>query len=89
DVLRDNLERAVELLADTLMNPLVTPEEVEEQKAVIGFQLEDTMSEVTMRESLMTAAFKGEPLGRPYWCPASALPKLEAKMVREFRKRSV
>lgn len=34
DVLRDNLERAVELLADTLINPLVTPEEVEEQKAV-------------------------------------------------------
>ncbi|CBJ31604.1 Mitochondrial Processing Peptidase alpha subunit [Ectocarpus siliculosus] len=87
DVLRDNLERAVELLADTLINPRVTPEEVEEQKAVIGFQLEDTMPEVTMRESLMTAAFKGQPLGRPYWCPKSALPKLEANMVRSFRKR--
>ncbi len=45
------------------------------------------MPDVTMRESLMTAAFKGEPLGRPYWCPASALPKLEASMVRGFRKR--
>jgi len=34
DVLRDNLERAVELLADTLINPQVTPGEIEEQKAV-------------------------------------------------------
>lgn len=34
DVLRDNLERAVELLADTLINPRDTVEEVEEQKAV-------------------------------------------------------
>lgn len=34
DVLRDNLERAVELLADTIINPQVTPEEIEEQKAV-------------------------------------------------------
>ena len=34
DVLRDNLERAVELLADTLINPRNTVEEVEEQKAV-------------------------------------------------------
>lgn len=34
DVLRDNLERAVALLADTLLNPQITPEEIEEQKAV-------------------------------------------------------
>lgn len=54
---------------------------------MIGFQLEDTVPEVTMRESLMTAAFEGEPLGRPYWCPASALPRLDAGMVRGFRKR--
>lgn len=52
-------------------------------RQVVGFQLEDTMPEVT----LMTAAFEGEPLGRPYWCPASVLPKLEAGMVQGFRKR--
>lgn len=34
DVLRDNLEPAMELLADTLVNPRVTAVEVEEQKAV-------------------------------------------------------
>lgn len=45
------------------------------------------MPEVMMREALMTAAFSGEPLGRPYWCPPSALPKLEASMVRDFRRR--
>ncbi|CAM9090153.1 unnamed protein product [Ascophyllum nodosum] len=87
DVLRDNLEPAMELFADTLVNPRITAEEVEEQKAVMGFQLEDIMPEMTMREALMTAAYPGEPLGRPYWCPAPALPRLEASMVRDFRKR--
>eukprot|EP00904_Undaria_pinnatifida_P000971 jgi/Undpi1/10875/HiC_scaffold_3.g01401.m1 len=87
DVLRDNLERAVELLADTLVNPRDTVKEVEEQKAVIGFQLEDTLPDVMMREALMTAAFAGQPLGRPYWCPAAAVPRLEAYMVQGFRRR--
>ncbi len=34
DVLRDNLEPAVALLADTLIDPQVTLGEIEEQKAV-------------------------------------------------------
>ena len=54
---------------------------------VIGFQLEDTMPDVMMRESLMTAAFSGEPLGRPYWCPPAAVPRLAASMVQGFRRR--
>lgn len=42
DVLRDNLEPALGLLADTIVNPRVLPEEVEEQKAVstsLSFQV--------------------------------------------------
>ena len=54
---------------------------------VIGFQLEDTLPDVMMREALMTAAFAGQPLGRPYWCPAAAVPRLEAYMVQGFRRR--
>lgn len=56
---------------------------------VMRFQLEDTMPEVVLREALMTAAFPGEPLGRSYWCPIEALPRLEASMVRDFRNRCV
>ncbi|CAM9328061.1 unnamed protein product [Discosporangium mesarthrocarpum] len=87
DVLRDNLEPAMALLADSVLTPLLTHEEVQEQKAVIQYHLDETTADGLMKEALMAAAYPGHPLGQPYLCPPSALPGLHAEMVRDLRGR--
>jgi mitochondrial-processing peptidase subunit alpha len=68
DVLRDHLEPATELLADSVMNPLMSNEEVEMQKNIVNLQMEDMMPDTLMKEALQAAAYVGQPLGKPHMC---------------------
>jgi mitochondrial-processing peptidase subunit alpha len=71
DVLRDYLDPAMDLLADVVLSPSMTEEEVEEQKVVMQYQMEDILPDMLMKEALQGAAYPGQQLGRPHFCPAA------------------
>lgn len=100
DVLRPNVGEALHVLAETILRPRVTPEEVEECRAVMGFQHEEWYrqggvgTEVALGEGLQIAAYsplenqqqQQQQLGRPHFCPAEALGSLSSDAVERFRR---
>jgi processing peptidase subunit alpha len=85
DILRPSVEEATELLASTILTPLITQEEVSEMKQVMEYQMQDMIPELKMGEGMHVAAYKGSQLGRTHFCPPDNISHLNAEMVHEFR----
>lgn len=87
ECLRDHVESAVEILADTLLRPQLAEWDIEEQRKVIGYELEqmETHAQSVLTEMLHSAAYGGQsPLGRPLWCPSRNLAKLGEAEIRAY-----
>ena len=71
DILRPNVEQAVQLLSQVLLEPQFLPHEVDEAKQAILFQsLPDvTPPELLLQEALQSAAYgSDQQLGQPHFC---------------------
>lgn len=91
DVLRPNVEVAMEVMADTILRPRIEEADVEAMKRVIEFQHMDMLPEVKLGEGLQIAGYGSidgevQQLGRPHFCPLEALPALNAEVVHNFRR---
>ena len=91
DVLRPNVETAMEIMADTILRPKIDDAEVVELKRVIEFQHLDMLPEVKLGEGLQISGYgpidgKEQQLGRPHFCPLEALPNLNAEVIQNFRR---
>jgi processing peptidase subunit alpha len=72
DVLRDDLEQAIQLLAESLLEPTITAEELEHQKLIVNFGREELEQnpQMLVTEEIHSAAYGEEtPLGQPLFCP--------------------
>eukprot|EP00571_Detonula_confervacea_P006250 CAMPEP_0172320174 /NCGR_PEP_ID=MMETSP1058-20130122/39859_1 /TAXON_ID=83371 /ORGANISM="Detonula confervacea, Strain CCMP 353" /LENGTH=582 /DNA_ID=CAMNT_0013035385 /DNA_START=67 /DNA_END=1815 /DNA_ORIENTATION=+ len=94
DVLRPNVDKAFNLMGETIKCPMIEEAEVEEMKQVIQFQMMDMMPQLSMGEGMQMAAYgpvEGgkvlQQLGRPHFCTAEALPNLTAQSVHAFREQ--
>ena len=88
DLLRPNVEKALDLLHQVLLNAQFLPQEVEDAKRALEFQAMDLPPELLLGEALQTAAYgSDQQLGQPHFCPAEALPQLSAETVHEFWQR--
>lgn len=75
DILRPNVEEAMEILAETILRPRILPEEVEEMKQVMFYQYEERHqpggmgSEIALGEGIQLAAYRGQnqQLGRVHF----------------------
>mmetsp|Transcript_6749 Transcript_6749/g.9530 ORF Transcript_6749/g.9530 Transcript_6749/m.9530 type:complete len:571 (+) Transcript_6749:156-1868(+) len=85
DILRPNVEKAMELLTDVVLRPKFMDYEVEDCKKAIDYQYMDMMPEISLGEILQGAAYgSDQQLGKPHFCPPEALPNLTADTVHEF-----
>lgn len=68
------LEKVVDILSDVVLRPLITPEEMEDARAAISFELESLNlrpdPEPLLMEMIHAAAFRDNTLGLPKICPA-------------------
>eukprot|EP00898_Chlorokybus_atmophyticus_P006707 jgi/Chlat1/7037/Chrsp56S06707 len=85
DILRPHLAPAVELLADSVLNPAFFPWEVKEQLNKMKSEIEDLKNNLQsmVLEALNSVAFTGG-LGRPLIAPEHALGTLNASLLEEF-----
>ena len=85
DILRPNVEKAMHLLQQTLLEPQFLSYEVEDAKRTMEYQALDLPPELIMEEALQTAAYgMDQQLGKPHFCPMDALGDLNETVLKDF-----
>ncbi|TMW60009.1 hypothetical protein Poli38472_000051 [Pythium oligandrum] len=90
DVLRDNVDKAMDILADSVLNVELVEEEIEHIKAIMSFQTEDLMEnpQALLQEYIHLAAYgEHQALGRPLQCPLDKIEALTLDTVANFRRK--
>jgi processing peptidase subunit alpha len=96
DVLRPNVDKAMGMLKDVVLQPRLDDKTVEDMKRVIEFQWMDMVPEVVLGEGLQIAGYgviskdglvpmEEQQLGKSHFCPLESLPLLTAETVMKFR----
>jgi processing peptidase subunit alpha len=78
----------VALLAETIRNPLITEEEVEQQLETASYEIGEIWSkpELILPELVHMAAYKDNTLGNPLLCPNERLAEIDKSVIEAYRK---
>ncbi|KAH0547567.1 hypothetical protein FGG08_000292 [Glutinoglossum americanum] len=78
---------AVALLAETIRNPLITEEEVQQQLATAEYEIGEIWSrpELILPEMVHMAAYKDNTLGNPLLCPKERLGQINRDIIQHYR----
>ncbi|KAI1144397.1 peptidase M16 inactive domain-containing protein [Hypoxylon sp. FL0543] len=79
--------KATELLADTILHPRITEEEVSGELLTAEYEINEIWKKpaLILPELLHLAAFKGNTLGNPLLCPIERIPEINSSVVRTYR----
>ncbi|KAL1624365.1 Mitochondrial-processing peptidase subunit alpha [Neofusicoccum ribis] len=82
------VEDCVGLLAETIRDPLITQEEVEQQLDTAAYEIGEIWSkpELILPELVHMAAYKDNTLGNPLLCPQERLEEIDRNVVEAYRK---
>ena len=85
-VFKHDVEQMMELLADTIQNPVYSDEELDMQKQSMLFELNEMYSkpEVVLPEIIHYAAYKENTLGNPLICPHEHIEAKDKKQLVDF-----
>jgi processing peptidase subunit alpha len=78
----------VGLLAETIRDPLITEDEVQQQLETADYEIGEIWSkpELILPELVHMAAYKDNTLGNPLLCPKERLPLINRNVVEAYRK---
>lgn len=78
----------VGLLAETIRDPLITEDEVQQQLETADYEIGEIWSkpELILPELVHMAAYKDNTLGNPLLCPKERLPMINRDVVEAYRK---
>ncbi|KAF2083988.1 putative mitochondrial processing peptidase alpha subunit [Saccharata proteae CBS 121410] len=81
------VEDCVALLAETIRDPLITEEEIQQQLETAQYEIGEIWSrpELILPEAVHMAAYKGNTLGNPLLCPAERLSEINRSTVEAYR----
>ncbi|KAG9061383.1 Mitochondrial-processing peptidase subunit alpha [Linnemannia hyalina] len=85
-LLPQDLPQMLAIMADTIRNPAVTEEELEEQKVSAGHEIQEYWSkpEMILPELLHTVAYKDNTLGNPLLCPVENLETMTTENIKKY-----
>lgn len=77
------------LLADTIRNPLITEDEVQQQLETAGYEIQEIWSkpDLIIPELMHMAAYKDNTLGHPLLCPKERLPLITRDLIEKYRRQ--
>lgn len=87
DVLRNNVEAALDVLAETVMQPSFPDDEIDDSKAAILFQKAELPGEILSRDVVQMAAYADSPLGNHHFCPDDKIEQINSAMLQKFRSQ--
>lgn len=75
------------LLAETIRDPLITEEEVQQQVETAGYEIQEIWSkpELIIPELLHMVAYKDNTLGNPLLCPREKLSRMNSALIQKYR----
>ncbi len=75
---------ALSLIADTILNPAFTPEELEAQQDAASYEIREISSkpEMILPEVLHNVAYGNQGLGNPLLCPEERIPAMNDALLR-------
>jgi mitochondrial-processing peptidase subunit alpha len=78
----------VALLAETIRDPLITEEEVQEQLQTASYEIRELWSkpELILPDMVNLAAYKDNTLGNPLLCPKERLTEINKDVIEAYRK---
>lgn len=79
---------ATELLAETVRNPRITDEEINDELVTAQYEIDEIWKkpELILPELVHMAAFKNNTLGNPLLCPAERIPEINKTVVETYRE---
>ena len=82
------VESTVGLLAETIRDPLVTEDEVQQQLETADYEIGEIWNkpELILPELVHLAAYKDNTLGNPLLCPKERLPHINRAVIEAYRK---
>ncbi|KAK3806430.1 MAG: mitochondrial processing peptidase alpha subunit [Benniella sp.] len=85
-LLPQDLPKMLAIMADTIRNPVVTKDELEEQQVSAGHEIQEYWSkpEMILPELLHTVAYKDNTLGNPLLCPMENLEAMTTENVKTY-----
>ncbi|SPO45000.1 probable mitochondrial processing peptidase alpha chain precursor [Moesziomyces antarcticus] len=85
-VFNKDVPAVLSILADTILNPLLSPDELDMQREAAAYEIQEIWSkpEMILPELLHTAAYQGNTLGNPLLCPIESLEQMTADNLRNF-----
>lgn len=77
----------IALLAETIRDPLITEEEVQQQLETAEYEIQEIWSkpDLIIPELLHMAAYKDNTLGNPLLCPRERLPYITRGLIEKYR----
>lgn len=77
---------AMSLIADTVRNPALLPEELDTQRDAARYEIREvyTKPEMILPEVLHEVAYNGSGLGNPLLCPQERIEKIDENTIRAF-----
>jgi processing peptidase subunit alpha len=83
-----SVDTTVGLLAETIRDPLITEDEVQQQLETADYEIGEIWSkpELILPELVHMAAYKDNTLGNPLLCPKERLPFINRDVVEAYRK---
>lgn len=87
DILRENVEQAVDILAETILLATYPDKEIEEAKESFVWNYDATPGQSLSRDAAVMASCAGQPLGNPFFIPENRMPLLTADIIRQFKSQ--
>ncbi|CCH58824.1 hypothetical protein TBLA_0A10460 [Henningerozyma blattae CBS 6284] len=86
-VFNQDVDKMLKLMSQTVKSPLITVEEVEEQKQIAQYEVGEIWQkpELALPELLHTTAFAGKTLGAPLLCPLESIPTVTPNTLQLYR----
>ncbi|OCH86661.1 LuxS/MPP-like metallohydrolase [Obba rivulosa] len=77
---------AMSLIADTVLNPAFTPDELEAQRDAARYEIREVTSkpEMILPEVVHDVAYDGKTLGNPLLCPEDRIDMVDERTMRRF-----
>lgn len=77
------------LLADTIRNPLITEDELQQQLETANYEIQEIWSkpDLIIPELMHMAAYKDNTLGHPLLCPKERLPMITRGLIEKYRQQ--
>lgn len=77
----------MDILADTILNPTLSDDEIEECKEIIVLQQTELPTDMFSKDAVMIAAYKGSPMGNTHYCPNDNIDAVNRTMLNDYRKK--